>query len=47
MRMKASTGYVNILKAKKDGLNISQYIKMEGGTLNMSNIGDDIGRRRV
>lgn len=41
MRMKASTGSVNILKAKKDGLNISQYLKMEGGTLNVSNIGDD------
>lgn len=39
--LKKSLGTINILSAKTDGMNISQYFEMKGGTITMSNLGDD------
>ena len=41
VELKSSTGTINILSAVKDGMNINQYFEMKGGTVNISNIGDD------
>ena len=39
---KTMTGTINITKSVKDGMNINQYFKQKGGTLNISgSIGDD------
>ncbi len=39
--LKKTTGTINILKAAGDGMHVGQYLSMNGGTINMSNIGDD------
>lgn len=39
--LKKTTGTINILKAAGDGMHVGQYLDMKGGTINMSNIGDD------
>ena len=38
---KKMTGTINITKAVKDGMNINQYFKMNGGNLKISGVGDD------
>ena len=41
VQMKATTGTINIKKAVGDGMNVNQYFQMNGGTLNISGVGDD------
>lgn len=38
---KGFTGSVNILYAKKDGINVNQYYEQNGGTMNISGVLDD------
>lgn len=39
--LKKTVGAINILGAVKDGMNISQYLEMKGGTVTISGVGDD------
>ena len=41
VQLKATTGTINIKKAVGDGMNVNQYFQMNGGTLNISGVGDD------
>lgn len=41
VQLKKGAGTINILKAVKDGFNINQYYQQNGGTVNVSNVGDD------
>ena len=38
---KTMTGGINITKATKDGINVNQYLKIKGGSLTISGVGDD------
>lgn len=38
---KKFTGTINVLAAVGDGFNVNQYFLMNGGTINMNNVGDD------
>lgn len=41
LELKKSAGTINILGAKKDGINVNEYLLMNGGTVNISGVGDD------
>ena len=41
VELKKSTGNITVLSAVKDGFNINQYLEVKGGTLTISNVGDD------
>lgn len=41
LELKKSAGTINILGAKKDGINVNEYMLMNGGTVNISGVGDD------
>lgn len=41
VQLKATTGTINIKKAVGDGMNVNQYFQMNGGTMNISGVGDD------
>lgn len=38
---KTMTGGITITKATKDGINVNQYLKIKGGSLTISGVGDD------
>lgn len=38
---KTMTGGITITKATKDGINVNQYLKIKGGSLTVSGVGDD------
>lgn len=38
---KTMTGGITITKATKDGINVNQYLKIKGGSLSISDVGDD------
>ena len=41
VEVKKTVGAINVLKSVKDGFNVNQYFKMNGGTVTLSGIGDD------
>ena len=41
VEVKKTAGTINVLKAVGDGFNVNQYFKMNGGTININNVGDD------
>lgn len=41
VKLKSSTGTINITSAVDDGFNVNQYFQMKGGTINISGVGDD------
>ncbi len=41
VQLKASTGTINILGAVTDGFHVNQYYQQNGGTVNISSVGDD------
>lgn len=40
-RLKSSAGTINILSAKNDGMHVGQYLKVEGGNINVRNVAGD------
>ena len=41
VELKKTVGNITVASAKKDGFSINQYFEMKGGTVNISNVGDD------
>lgn len=41
VEVKKSVGTITVLGAESDGFNVNQYFLMNGGTITMSNLGDD------
>ena len=41
VQLKKTVGTINVLGAVGDGFNVNQYFQMNGGTVNISGVGDD------